>query len=229
MTWMSKPEAASALGVSVRTLERKIVAGELKTRRDDQGVVVHVVAGKDRNTVAHLGRRLKEPPSGHVPQRAEATEEVRGMLSVVGEYRRELGLHAHRARINARIAWSVVAAMLTVIALGAWHYGRATAGYEADLRLLQTAHDGELDRLQTDARGAQRTVGELGMTRKRLAAEQAAAAELRDSFARLSGELAAATAERDRVYDERDRLVNEREQLALERDRLMQILDATPR
>jgi len=222
MAWMSKFEAALALGVSVRTLERRIVAGELKARRDGRSVIVDVADEDDREPVADLDQHLKEPGRSHVPQKAEAAEELRGVLWALTEYRRELGRRIRRARISAGVGWTAVAAMIIVMTVGAWRYGTTTKAHESDLRLLQMAHSREWDRLQTEADRAQETVGKLAATRKELGEAQEREAELRDAVARLSADLAVVAAERDRVYKERDRLVEAREAAALERDGLVE-------
>lgn len=222
MAWIPKLEAASALGVSPHKLERMIATGQLRTRRDARGLVVNVSAKGPPDAVTDLAQPVKESATGRAPPATDVRQELRGMMSIVGNYRRDLGMQAHRARISARAAWLLAAVMIVVIAIGGWHYQGRTAGHQTDLRVQQVNHHYDLKQLEDDADEARAELAEgLGAARSELMDKQIKAAGLRAQADRLSAELSAAKTERDRVYNERDRLMEEREQICLERDRLM--------
>ena len=109
LAWQLMADAAAALGVSIRTLQRRIVAGELTSRKDQRGrveVQVSVADLPDKVAVVHA---MQNHAAAHKQQASALAEQVEFMRSMVDGIRAD-------ARSQVR-AWQLVAAVAVVAAV----------------------------------------------------------------------------------------------------------------
>lgn len=157
--WMSLAEAASALKVHPRTIERRIAGGKIQTRRADDGLLQVLIDLPDTSdtppdTAIEAVRELaadqvtlaKGSASALVRFAQDDAERTRHQLDIV---RQDVG----RARRGALAAWCVVAILgLGVTVAVGWTTSTITRA-RADVRTLNERAERiqqEKDKLQAD-------------------------------------------------------------------------------
>jgi len=109
LPWQLLSDAAAALGVSIRTLQRRIVAGELPSRKDRRGrleVQVPVQALPPEVAATHA---LQTQAAAHEQQALALAQQVEFMRSMVDDIRAD-------ARLQVR-AWQLAASVAVVVAV----------------------------------------------------------------------------------------------------------------
>jgi len=141
-TWMSIAEAAASMKVHTRTIERRIAAGRVQTRRTDAGLLQVLIDLPDMSDTAP-GAALETVRELAADQVSLATGSASALVKFAqddaGRAREEIIVvrqHARRAQTSALAAWLVVA-MLGVgvtIAVG-WTASKITRA-NADVQQL---------------------------------------------------------------------------------------------
>ena len=196
MAWMPKTQAALAMGVSVRTLERRISAGRLPTRKVSRQVMVDVEGDPESDPMGEIKHLLAEEIAADLSHRAEDDHVLRDALSAMGEYRNTLQAQVRRIRRAASLGWGA-AALFALIAGITWGQFQST---RADL--MATRGDDGLSDNPSDTRpgpsgaGGTPRVGEgLKQQRNRLWEDANDRATTLDALARAQRELVALRAE----------------------------------
>lgn len=117
--WVPMTEAAAAMGISIRTLQRRIKAGEIRTMAAGRGLLVAVTdIATDGGQSGELIRLIKH---------AETTERISmAAMAVLERERTELLADLARQRRSGRAArWTAVAA--AAAAAGGLSFAVATA------------------------------------------------------------------------------------------------------
>lgn len=197
--WQSVEEAAVTLGISVRTLHRRISRGEVLTRLENNRREV-LVEVPDPAPVSPEPATddVVDAETVNVSQTSVASDDVRNTMLALHEdrlRRTDLAIlayqqsvttvasEARRSRIVSRFAWATAACLLLVLfGMGIWSTHRLTAA-EAEVTQvktqLQSATDEatrkreELERLRQEAEvarlAAARAEGELKARNEQLA------------------------------------------------------------
>jgi hypothetical protein len=139
MAWVDKATAASLLGISARTMERRVAAGKVQTRKDDGRVLVLV---EDPPPPAGM----ESPLSGgrDVPQSAEPApsaeprgcDSCRDILAASQRMAEQAEIQVRRARLDAHIAAAVIFMLLVLGGTGLWYSSRQMATARATVERL---------------------------------------------------------------------------------------------
>lgn len=190
--YVTFPEAADALGISIRTLQRRIKAGELRTMADGRRVLVGIEPGAE-SPRAHDRHEFIDAGTG-----SEIEVVRRDLVAAVmaaGRDREELLARADRAeavtatvRRRSSIAWAAAAVAAIVAALGmgfALAAREHRAGLEAslaaaavDLDEARARADAEAEARRASERERERLANELDRELERAREAPAAAADL---------------------------------------------------
>jgi|SRR5688572_21802012 len=206
--WQSVEEAAVTLGVSARTLHRRISKGEVETRLEDGRREVLVCLPdeepeEDANSVdidaAHLSDPSDTPVSQPIPdstaiilaqqQIATANERVRRTEVALVAFQQTsqlLQTEVSRTRLSARFAWIALAlcSVGVYVAVG-WTATKASQA-DAEKKYLHR----QLDTVATDVR---QTRQELTKVREDLSHAQQSAARLEGKLSATKSALKSAT------------------------------------
>lgn len=198
-TWYPIEQAASALGVSRRTVQRRVAAGELQSAtRSDGRTWVRVDLEEDRQAEALVGLQAVERNEALAQQLVEAH---RGAVTLYQRQVETLEDALSRQRASTRWGWGLAAAGLVASVTGAVvvtrmaEQGGVTAGQLAvTVTELGHARDAAREReaalasIQADLDAARVGVTD-ATTRAEMSGQEAAA--LRDRVACLEEELRA--------------------------------------
>jgi excisionase family DNA binding protein len=156
MAWIPVTEAAVTLGVSERTVQRRIKAGTLSATHSNGRTLVDIDEQPDRLSDA-VGRLTDSTVAGAVMRRSDQ-QTLEGVLSVMSDYRTDLKAEATRARwaamvgIGAAISMAAVGGFLAVgfhdLALRAIASEATQERHRAVLSDFRT----QLDRLDAETR-----------------------------------------------------------------------------
>ena len=143
--WLNMAEAAAALQVSTRTLQRRLAEGRYTTRRQPDGrteVLIDAPAtdgGHVADIVADAGEKQIQLAGGAVA----------GWQAVAKAHEGEL----HRTRRRERFGWSLVAALALTLLVITWWTTKCITGARGDLaaeRRESTRIASERDRMAGD-------------------------------------------------------------------------------
>jgi hypothetical protein len=215
-TWTPIDQAAAVLGMSTRTIEGLIRAGELQSRRRPDGQREVLVA-----TQADAGAA---PAEGLSPAEEMAELQIgRTALSMARKLTETHEAQLKRAYRNARLAWVGVVVLLAAAALGWWQGTkqaarsevladqlkdvRAHLAAETSRRATEEARAASLTRDLATVREDQRSLqakkdklqDELAAAREALAESKASAAILSAELESVKARLAGLNAELDRL------------------------------
>jgi hypothetical protein len=120
LPWQTLTDAAAALGVSTRTLQRRIAAGELPSRKDERGRVVVQVALDALPPEVAATHALQTHADAHQQQAVALAQQVAVLTRLAEQHHAEL----QRVRDDNRLAiraWQVAAsvAVAASVILGA--------------------------------------------------------------------------------------------------------------
>lgn len=172
MAWMPVAEAAATLGVSERTMWRRIKAQTVPSRNENGRTLV---ALDDPDPNRDPVRQLSHVAAAQLSMRKLDADTVAELLAVVGEYRTSFETESARARRAAR--WSGAAAVLLMVLLfaGVWYHA-------ASLYDLKTSHADDITQVKD---GYAETVAELAEKTSRAEGLASAHAAEIDSLRRL--------------------------------------------
>jgi len=200
-TWHPIDQAAVALGVSRRTVQRRIAAGELQaTTHDDGRTWVMVPLDQDKRAEALVGLQAVERNEVLAQQLVESQ---RGTLALFQGRVDDLEAEVSRQRRAARWGWVAAAAGLVTVAGLAARWGVTAGHLSATVTQLEVARQEAVEQevalavLQGDLKDARQ--GATAATRSAEASRQEAE-ELRDRLACLTDELEQVEQGRDWVY-----------------------------
>jgi hypothetical protein len=148
--WMTVAEAAIALKVHPRTIERRMASGKVQTRRDEQGIVQVLIDAPDPMGASDPLETVRELAQDQVSlATGSASAIVRLAQADAERARNELELvrqHVGRARQQVTLAWSTVGVLgiVSIIAVG-WASHRITDA-SGKIRSMQS----ELQRVSQD-------------------------------------------------------------------------------
>ncbi len=199
--WLSVAQAAATMKVHPRTVERRIVANKIESRRNDDGQIEVMVLVPDEveaippdayDTMKEMADRQVDIAAGS----ASALVRLAQDQTVRAESQLILARQdARRYRTEARVAvYSLAATLLLVIGAVAWCTHTVTAINAEARRVADIAALGETERNQAigDARQAQlKLAAEQDVERKELQREQECAHQADVAKAKAEGELAA--------------------------------------
>lgn len=116
LAWQTLTEAAAALGVSTRTLQRRIVAGELLSRKDERGRVEVQVAMDALPPEVAATHALQVHADAHQQQAVALAQQVDVLARVVEQHHAELQRVRADSRASIR-AWQVAASVAVVVSV----------------------------------------------------------------------------------------------------------------
>ncbi len=127
--WQTLTDAAAALGVSTRTLQRRIVAGELPSRKDHRGRVEVQVPLADLPSEVAASHALQAHADAHEQQAAALVRQVSVLTQLVEQHHAELQQVRADNRQAVR-AWQLAAsvAVVAAVVLGAVSVRSGSAG-----------------------------------------------------------------------------------------------------
>lgn len=170
MAWVDKATAASLLGVSARTMERRIAAGRVEVRKKEDGRVLVLVedppspADTECSSLTGDGAsQSRSPDSSREPRQCESCRDV---LAASQRMVEQAELQVRRARLDAHVAAIVICLLLVLGGLGLWHSSRQMATARATVERL-SATVTELSQAR------QQAIDELAEVRQELARSQA--------------------------------------------------------
>jgi len=206
MAWLRQHEAAAALGVSPRTMARRIASGELDTRRNGRIVLVDVPDDGDDAVanVAKVGSQLARVAASQAIERHHDAETMAAIRQSHADHMADVQAHLKQAR------WGGLAALVAAVALGAvtaWLIVQWTADVDLHAGQLQAVNanlQAETTRSSVLEDQLDRTVGDLRQV----------GAELVEANGRAAIARAQRDAERDRRFELEDTVRVLREQLA---------------
>jgi excisionase family DNA binding protein len=158
-SWMSVAEAAAALKVHPRTIERRIASGKIQARRAEDGMLQVLFAMPDTsdNAPDNALETVRELAADQVSlATGSASALVKFAQSDAIRAREELALvrqETGRARRGTLMAWCVVAAMTVGVTLSVgWTAQKITRANEDVRHLTEYANrmEGEAQRLLTE-------------------------------------------------------------------------------
>lgn len=203
--WQSVEEAAVTLGISVRTLHRRISRGEVLTRLENNRREVLVEAPEPEPVdLEPETEDYVDAETVTVSQSSVASDDVRSTMLALHEdrlRRTDLAIlayqqsvttsasEARRSRITSRFAWCTAGSLIVILfLLGVWSTHRLTAAEAEVIQVktqLQSVSDEarqkqeQLDRIRTEADvarlAAARAEGELKARAEQLVAAPAPA------------------------------------------------------
>lgn len=235
MAWRSQTQAAELLGISERTLSRRISTGTLETRRDGRHVLVNVT----EDQIAQQPMAEMSENGGEMANVATPTAIERGYpRDAAADYRRISDSQVRQAQTVAKRAWLLAfAAWLTVLALivGSgwlgWKFHSNTIEYERHVAELTTEKsvaqqraaslastlEGVRSELEQKRNGALSLATRLASLQTKHGRLQSALAQARSKSDRLAVELQRADSEHcvelDHILSAQDSLVSKNEQL----------------
>jgi len=139
--WQLLTDAAVALGVSTRTLQRRIVAGELPSRKDHRGRLEVQIPLSNLSSVSMASHALQAHAEAHQQQAAALARQVADLSRMIEQNHDEM----QRVRADNRQAvraWQMAASVAVVAAviLGAVSvrngFAGATSGQTADAAVI---------------------------------------------------------------------------------------------
>ena len=127
--WQPLNDAAAALGVSTRTLQRRIVGGELPSRKDHRGRVEVQVQLTDLTSDAAASHALQIHADAHQQQAAALASQVSVLTRLVEQNHAELQQVRADNRMAIR-AWQLAAsvAVMAAVVLGAVSFRNELGG-----------------------------------------------------------------------------------------------------
>ena len=123
MQWVPIIEAAAVLGVSDRTIRRRIKAGDLQSVTQSGRVMVQIDAESPAETLSAVGRQMSEVATANVVVRSQDQEQVSAVLSAMTDTVGGL-------RTDLRISRLVIAGILGLLGWGAFIHHESTVVYE---------------------------------------------------------------------------------------------------
>ena len=184
--WVTLREAAAILGVSLRTIQRKIKTGEVEARegRGGREVLLNTPATGDEITRETLSLLEQQNERG-IQIAATATGLAR-------EQAQNYQLELQAARRGGRWAWCVIGVFLVAGGAGAWFINGALTRQETEIEATQRRADG--------------LKGELEGARTSLSRREAEMEKLRSEIAAATAEVKAQTHLLEVLTTDRDKL-----------------------
>lgn len=188
MAWKTKSEAAAVLGISTRTLERRITTGELVARRDGRQILVDVQVEDPRDKAAETVGQMAKVGAVQTIQRAKDAELLSLSMANVAKMAEQAEGMARRARRGAVLAWSMTVVLAIAGGVGIW-YGTKT------VVVAQARADHLVERLDDVRQQAQGLAGELTEARRQIVQAETTAALVAQERDRVQAELGRAKAQ----------------------------------
>jgi outer membrane murein-binding lipoprotein Lpp len=169
MAWVDKATAASLLGISARTMERRVAAGKVQTRKDEGRVLVLV-----EDPPAPAGVEIVPPGSSgdmtqavraDPPAERRACESCRDTLAASQRMAEQAEIQVRRARLDAHVAAAVIFVLLVLGGAGLWYSSRQMATARTTVERLSA-------RVTELSEGRQQAIDELKTVREELARTQ---------------------------------------------------------
>lgn len=117
--WMPVSEAAALLGVSERTIWRRIKSESIDSRSENGRTLVRLEHNEETDGPL---RHITPLPTGQLHATLPDAEGLSDIVSMVREYRSTLELSARRARRSARLAGVLAVLAVAATAVGGWYY-----------------------------------------------------------------------------------------------------------
>ncbi len=146
MAWMPVAEAAAALGVSERTIWRRIKAQSIESRSEAGRTLVVV---EDDATRQDAVRHLSHVAAAQLSMRKLDADTVTDVLAVLADYRSAFDLEIARTRRASRFAFALAAVLMLGLSVGVWYHmdrlGDARLTHADAMRALRDDHADQLN------------------------------------------------------------------------------------
>jgi excisionase family DNA binding protein len=157
MTWMTVGEAAAVLGVSERTILRRVKAATIESREVDGRTMVCIDHVEQMDPSGVSGRELSPVETARLSRIAAAQLHMRRLdadaisdaLSVLSDYRLSFDEQITRSRRTTRVTLAFAAVLLIALGAAAWYHATTIA----DLRQDETKAMFELERTHQEQAG----------------------------------------------------------------------------
>lgn len=239
MAWMTLPEAAVTTGTSVRTVHRRILAGQLRTRRSGRRTLVEVHVGQPSPLVGSSVPVLSSTPATDEHSNGQVNGNGRSGVQDNGHGSRHdpdwarlavdaMATSLERTQRSARWAWSGLAAAVLMLAVGGWQYHRADLAHRDEAGRLNAIIAGMESRTVAMADGLeqarltqQNLQDELLKVRMQLASESTKLEQADQDRRRLAGDLEGIRVRLDETHSSLALARGQVATLTSERDRLV--------
>ncbi|NOX59986.1 MAG: hypothetical protein GXP29_14165, partial [Planctomycetes bacterium] len=132
MAWMAVAEAAASLGVSERTIWRRIKSKAIEARGENGRTLVELSFGEDNNESV---RQLSSVAAAQLSMRKLGADNVAEVLAVLSDYRASFDKQIAVTRRTARWLTALVFFLAVALGAGAWFH------FEESSRLAGEHHD----------------------------------------------------------------------------------------
>jgi len=144
MAWMQQRDALTMLGVSQRTLSRRISKGELETKRDGTSVLVWIDEESPVDPVAKIGGQLAKVAAADAIKHSRDMDIVAATVDALGhatERAAETERRAHNTiRASVCMAATVAIAAIVGVGWGGMKYHESTLENQQTVFSLKTDH-----------------------------------------------------------------------------------------
>lgn len=152
MEWIPIIEAAARLGVSDRTIRRKIHAGELFHVKQGGRVLVKLDGESPTETLSAAGRQLSEVATASAVLRSQDQESMSAMLAAMTDTVGALRSDLWAARVGTGVSWLACVAILGLLGWGASIHHVSTV--ESEVSRVRFAYERDQLAATVEAQGS---------------------------------------------------------------------------
>ncbi len=201
MAWMAVAEAAASLGVSERTIWRRIKSNAIKSRGENGRTLVHL--GGEENGV-ESGQPLSRMTFAQVALRNVNTDPAPEFLAVVSDLRVSFDQQIAATRRTVRLLAGAMCVLVVAFCVGIWfHFDqmtRASSQHVQAISDLEEKHNNEVGEIMASHQSElTEQAGILAHTEGQASARLEELVSLRDTSTKMTDQLASIETSRNKL------------------------------